>query len=196
MRNLKWLGFRVPLAIVNKAHQANQLYPFAISLIESVRTYERTCDKLEERASTALLVAGMRREIQHCIAEGIQLVWESYKLDPYVQKLAEVVNTFQEKVDDLLVAEEQIDVEVRTLESCAYGYHVMQEVLTKVQKLVDDLSLHQYSNLAQWVAKLDGDVESKLARRLEAGLKGEPPITVVAPFLTLSPPPCACVYST
>ena len=69
MRNLKWLGFRVPLAIVNKAHQANQLYPFAISLIESVRTYERTCDKIEERSSISLLVAGMRREIQHCIAE-------------------------------------------------------------------------------------------------------------------------------
>ncbi|XP_075210120.1 dynein heavy chain, cytoplasmic-like [Lycorma delicatula] len=44
--NLKNLGFRVPLAIVNKAHQANQLYPFAISLIESVRTYERTLEKL------------------------------------------------------------------------------------------------------------------------------------------------------
>lgn len=37
---------RVPLAIVNKAHQANQLYPFAISLIESVRTYERTLEKV------------------------------------------------------------------------------------------------------------------------------------------------------
>ena len=48
-------------------------------------------------------------------------MWESYKLDPYVQKLAESVSTFQEKVDDLLVAEEQIDVEVRSLESCAYG---------------------------------------------------------------------------
>ena len=46
VRNLKWLGFRVPLAIVNKAHLANQQYPFAISLIESVRTYEKTCDKV------------------------------------------------------------------------------------------------------------------------------------------------------
>jgi len=41
------------------------------------------------------------------IAEGIGLVWESYKLDPYVQKLAELVTLFQEKVDDLLVLEEQ-----------------------------------------------------------------------------------------
>lgn len=46
VRNLKALGFRVPLAIVNKAHQANQLYPFAVSLIESVRTYERTLEKV------------------------------------------------------------------------------------------------------------------------------------------------------
>lgn len=37
---------RVPLAIVNKAHQANAIYPYAISLIESVRTYERTLEKV------------------------------------------------------------------------------------------------------------------------------------------------------
>ena len=148
VRNLKWLGFRVPLAIVNKAHQANQLYPFAISLIETVRTYERTCSKVEEKSNTALLVAGMRRDIQNCIAEvkcnnpiilldllrlsniyyfcfsilqGNQLVWESYKLDPYVQKFADVVSTFQERVDDLLVAEEQIEVEVKALDTCVYG---------------------------------------------------------------------------
>ena len=43
VRNLKNLGFRVPLAIVNKAHQANQLYPFAmLILIVNVRTYERS----------------------------------------------------------------------------------------------------------------------------------------------------------
>ena len=46
VRNLKWLGFRVPLTIVNKAHQANQLYPHAISLMESVRTYSRTCERV------------------------------------------------------------------------------------------------------------------------------------------------------
>ena len=57
VRNLKNLGFRVPLAIVNKAHQANQLYPFAISLIESVRTYERTLEKV----SVCVLVCVFRK---------------------------------------------------------------------------------------------------------------------------------------
>ncbi|XP_078590507.1 cytoplasmic dynein 1 heavy chain 1-like isoform X1 [Branchiostoma floridae x Branchiostoma japonicum] len=171
VRNLKWLGFRVPLAIVNKAHQANQLYPFAISLIESVRTYERTCEKVDERPQITLLVAGLRKDVQALLAEGMNLVWESYKLDPYVQRLAEAVFQFQEKVDDLLLIEEKIDMEVRSLETCNYKEETFKEVLDHVQKAVDDLNLHAYSNLPQWVAKLDHEVEKKLATRLQAGLK-------------------------
>ena len=66
---MKWLGFRVPLSIVNKAHQANQLYPFAMSLFESVRTYHQTLDKIEERPSISLLVAGLHKEVQNLISE-------------------------------------------------------------------------------------------------------------------------------
>ncbi|XP_021916203.1 dynein heavy chain, cytoplasmic isoform X4 [Zootermopsis nevadensis] len=184
VRNLKNLGFRVPLAIVNKAHQANQLYPFAISLIESVRTYERTLEKLtnrsspnspsfkiEDKASIIPLVAGMRREVQMLVAEGIALVWESYKLDPYVQRLAEVVFSFQEKVEDLLVVEEQLDVDVRSLETCPYSANTFADILGKIQHAVDDLSLRQYSNLHIWVTRLDEEVERKLAARLQSGMQ-------------------------
>jgi dynein heavy chain 1 len=34
----------------------------------------------------------------YLLFQGIGLVWESYKLDPYVQRLAEAVFNFQEKV--------------------------------------------------------------------------------------------------
>ncbi|XP_065449670.1 cytoplasmic dynein 1 heavy chain 1-like isoform X1 [Chrysemys picta bellii] len=171
VRNLKWFGFRVPLAIVNKAHQANQLYPFAISLIESVRTYERTCEKVEERNTISLLIAGLKKEVQALIGEGIALVWESYKLDPYVQRLAETVFSFQEKVDDLLIIEEKIDLEVRSLETCMYDHKTFSEILNRVQKAVDDLNLHSYSNLPIWVNKLDMEIERILGVRLQAGLR-------------------------
>ncbi|XP_037097970.1 cytoplasmic dynein 1 heavy chain 1 isoform X1 [Syngnathus acus] len=171
VRNLKWLSFRVPLAIVNKAHQANQLYPFAISLIESVRTYERTCEKVEERSSISLLVAGLKKEVQVLITEGITLVWESYKLDPYVQRLAETVFNFQEKVDDLLLIEEKIDLEVRSLDTCMFDHKTFSDILNRVQKAVDDLNLHSYSNLPIWVNKLDIEIERILGVRLQAGLK-------------------------
>ncbi|XP_030854690.1 cytoplasmic dynein 1 heavy chain 1 [Strongylocentrotus purpuratus] len=171
VRNLKWMGFRVPLAIINKAHQANQLYPFAISLIESVRTYERTNEKVEERFSITLLVAGLKKDVQGLVSEGSHLAWESYKLDNYVQKLSEAVFNYQEKVDDLLVIEERIDDEVHALDTCQYAPIILAEILSKVQKAVDDLSLHSYSNLPQWVAKLDQEVEKRLAKRLEAGIR-------------------------
>ncbi len=103
--------------------------------------------------------------------QGIGLVWESYKLDPYVQRLAESVFNFQEKVDDLLAIEDQIDMQVKGLETCNYSYATFEEILGHIQKHVDDLSLHQYSNLPQWVAKLDNTVESVLGYRLMCGLE-------------------------
>ncbi|KAL1257320.1 hypothetical protein QQF64_010564 [Cirrhinus molitorella] len=209
VRNLKWLSFRVPLAIVNKAHQANQLYPFAISLIESVRTYERTCEKVEERMSISLLVAGLKKEVQALITEGISLVWESYKLDPYVQRLAETVFNFQEKVDDLLLIEEKIDLEVRSLETCMYEHKMFTEILNRIQKAVDDLNLHSYSNLPIWVNKLDIEIERILGVRLQAVSKpgrshkpgGEPKIKnivhelrITNQVIYLNPPIEDCRY--
>lgn len=171
VRNLKNLGFRVPLAIVNKAHQANQLYPFAISLIESVRTYERTLEKIRDKASIIPLVAGLRRDVLSQVSEGMALVWESYKLDPYVQKLSEVVLLFQEKVEDLLAVEEQISVDARSLETCPYSAQSLADILARLQRAIDDLSLRQYSNLHLWVQRLDEEVEKSLAARLQAGVE-------------------------
>jgi dynein heavy chain 1 len=94
--------------------------------------------------------------------QGIALVWESYKLDPYVQRLAEVVFSFQEKVEDLLVVEEQLDVDVRSLETCPYSANTFADILGKIQHAVDDLSLRQYSNLHIWVTRLDEEVNDNL----------------------------------
>ena len=39
-------GSCVPFSIVNQANQANQLYPHAVSLMESIKTYELMCTKV------------------------------------------------------------------------------------------------------------------------------------------------------
>ena len=74
---------------------------------------------------------------------------------------------FQEKVDDLIIVDEEIDLEVRSLGTCAYSAQIFKETLSKIQKSVDDLSLRQYSNLHAWVGKLDEAVEEKLGLRLQ-----------------------------
>lgn len=104
------------------------------------------------------LIAGLHKDTQALIAEGVQMVWESYKLDQYVQKYAEQILAFQEKVEDLLVVEEQLDLDVKSLETCAYSASTLADILSKIQRAVDDLSLRQYSNLHIWVTRLDQQV--------------------------------------
>lgn len=116
------------------------------------------------------MVAGLRKDVQSLIGEGVGLVWESYKLVQYVQRFSECVIQFQEKVEDLLVVEEQLDVDVRSIETCPYSAATFADILSKIQHAVDDLSLRQYSNLHVWVARLDEEVEKKLASRLQAGI--------------------------
>lgn len=68
------------------------------------------------------------------------------------------------------MVEEQLDVDVRSLETCPYSAATFAEILKKIQLAVDDLSLRQYSNLNVWVTRLDEEVEKKLAARLQFGV--------------------------
>lgn len=67
-----------------------------------------------------------------CILLGCQLVWESYKLDPYVQKFAEQVFNFEEKVEDLLEVDDQISNEVRMIDTCQYNFGTFSEIISKL----------------------------------------------------------------
>ena len=75
-----------------------------------------------------------------------------------MQKFSEVVFSFQERVDDAILCSEEIDRHVAHLESCEYSKETFAATLEKIQKAVDDLNLHSYSNLQQWVDALDARV--------------------------------------
>ena len=64
-------------------------------------------------------------------------------------------------MDDLLLIEEKIDLEVRSLDTCMFENKIFSEILNRVQKAVDDLNLHSYSNLPIWVNKLDIEVSPR-----------------------------------
>ena len=116
-RNMTWLVSRVPLAIVNKAHTARQMYQYAIRLIENVGTYKRICERVNEKRTCQLLVAGMKKEIQNMIMGMSTLVCDSYKLELSVRKFSESIYNFQEKVDELVSVETAIDQQLKELDS-------------------------------------------------------------------------------
>ena len=113
----------------------------------------------------------MRKEVLNLIQEGFSLIWDSYKLNQYVIRLSDTIINFQERVEDLLIVAEQLDMDIRSLETCAYSVNTLSDILTKIQHAVDELSLKQYSNLSVWVAKLDEEIEKILAKRLQDGIE-------------------------
>ncbi len=70
VRNLLWLGFQVPHAITNMAKDAKRVYPHAVSLMETVRTYGQTLDLVERNGGIEWLVAEYRNEAQRMINKG------------------------------------------------------------------------------------------------------------------------------
>lgn len=65
---------------------------------------------------------------------------------------------FHTQVEDLLAVEEQISVDARSLETCPYSAQSLADILSRLQRAIDDLSLRQYSNLHLWVQRLDEEV--------------------------------------
>lgn len=70
VRNLLWLGFQVPHTISNLAKDAKRVYPHAVSLMETVRTYGQTLELVDANQGIEWLVAEYRNEAQRMVSKG------------------------------------------------------------------------------------------------------------------------------
>ena len=105
-----------------------------------------------------------------CCSQGLALTWDSYKLEQFVRRFAEIMFNFQERVEDVLRMAHEVDLEVKLLETSVYSWPVFNEVLARIQRHVDELSNKQFSNVAHWVARLDEEIERRLVQRLHVAL--------------------------
>ena len=114
--------------------------------------------KLNTKKDNQLLVSSFKKEIQNLIYDGASVTWDSYKMESYVTKITQSVYDLEEKVEDILGNCEAIDKLLAQLENCKYGFSIIADILDKIQKYVDELSLKPFSNLLQWVQILDSKV--------------------------------------
>ena len=78
VRNLLWLGFQVPHALSNMAKDAKRVYPHAVSLMESVRTYGQVIELIKANSGIEWLVAEWRNEGQRMVARGMNIRWDYF----------------------------------------------------------------------------------------------------------------------
>ncbi|KAH9487400.1 Dynein heavy chain, cytoplasmic [Psilocybe cubensis] len=184
VRNLLWLNFQVPHTISNMAKDAKRVYPHAVSLMETVRTYGQTLDLVENNKGIEWLVAEYRNESQRMISKGMNIRWDyfvnQYDTSRYVpssdgrdnrhiqfvREFASIVSVLQDKTNNVIDLYKDILRAVEDLATCSYTAEAFSELLSKIQGAIDRLNLEGYANLDYWVAELDKRIETILLQRL------------------------------
>ncbi|KAF9922924.1 hypothetical protein FBU30_006961 [Linnemannia zychae] len=193
VRNLLWLKYQVPHQVNIIAKDAKRVYPIAVSLMETIRTYSQMVNKVQRHGEIATLVAGYRNDAQKMVSKGVNLRWEHFAntyssvnsyINPgsaadarenrhivFVREFASVVSIFQDKVDSLIAIYDDIMKLIDELPVCPFVHSTFSSIILRIQKLVDRLNLESYSNLEQWVSQLDAKVEDLLVGRLQQAIK-------------------------
>lgn len=185
VRNMIWLNFQVPHVVTNSAKDAKRVYPYAVSLQETVRTYSQISTVISKWPELSPLVAIYRSNIHEIISKGIQVRWEFFvnsvdiRSDAgtenrhvmFVREFASAVSVYQDKVNNLLAIYEEINAAVEDIKTCTFSKEKFAKVIDKIQRDVDKLNLESYSNLDSWTEKLDTRIELLLTSRLVAGVK-------------------------
>ncbi|KAJ9613346.1 dynein heavy chain [Cladophialophora chaetospira] len=188
VRNLSWLNYQIPHRIATTAKQAQRVYPYALSLMESVAGYFAAIRAIQEMPNMAPLMAGYEKEVQSLFGTGIKLRWDSfihsYELHikgkassndsahvQYVRDLAAAVTTLQNKTGTIRNLDQTIQLAISEMKTCSYKTKTFQAQVHIIQNAVDKMNLESYSNLSTWVAQLNLQLEQIFEDRLRAALK-------------------------
>ena len=201
VRNLTWLNYQIPHAINTVSKDAKKVYPFAVSLMESVRTLAQTSRIIESMSDTTILLSGYLRDVQGLITKGVGIKWGTFvntyehqipqaSVHPstatnraagsgrgesahakFVRDFASATSTLQTKTATLSEIHESVQSAISDLEACAYNTQTFETKIEMVQTAVDQLNLENFSNLRFWVAKLNRAIEAILMARLRAAMK-------------------------
>ncbi|ELU44462.1 dynein heavy chain [Rhizoctonia solani AG-1 IA] len=163
VRNLLWLGFQVPHTTSNLAKDAKRVYPHAVSLMETVRTYAQTLDLVEANKGIEMLVAEYRNEVQRMITRGVSGP-DSMVLDLMDERTSTL--SMSGSLQVLYPFCKYITRHVDDLATCPFTTEAFSELIAKIQAAIDQLNLEGYANLDNWVAELDAKIEALLLVRL------------------------------
>ncbi|KAG6366173.1 hypothetical protein INS49_000349 [Diaporthe citri] len=187
VRNLMWLNYSVPHAINSVSKEAKRVYPFAVSLMESVRTYAQTDRQIADMPDVSVLLGGLRNEVQELVRKGMPLRWESFnnmyelhfradsskgesKHVTFVKEFSVAVSQLQFKTMTLASINATIQKALAELSSCPYEASEFDSRLKIIQDAVDQLNLEQYVNLGYWVDGMNSHIKEVLLIRLQRAM--------------------------
>ena len=200
VRNLIWLNYQVPHSISSVSKEAKRVYPYAVSLMESVRSLSQTNRVIATMTKASVLLSGYQNDVHALILKGVTLKWESFvhSFDVHVKQISFLPNgsssrsaaggrgeskhvqfvrdfaagasLLQSKTSALETIDFKIQKAMVDLETCSYSAAAFAGRIETIQAAVDQLNLENYANLPFWVYQTNQAIEKVLAERLRRAM--------------------------
>ena len=197
-RNLAWLNYSVPHTIGSVSKDAKRVYPYAVSLMEGVRTFSQTMRQISQMGEEAVLLNGYRNDAFGHIKRGVPLKWETFvssydvyfnagrnnqnlgdlalgkpgesKHGMFIREFVAAISLLQTKAITLASIHSTVEKALSELATCPYQAREFQSRLETIQTAVDQLNLEQYVNLNFWVEGMNQKIKTVLLGRLHTAI--------------------------
>lgn len=180
VRNLTWLNFQVPHSLNSVGKDAKRVYPYAVGLIDTLKTLYRTLDLIKQQHKTNELLNGYENNVYQLLAKGLGFNWESFihiydlKYDrglsenrhvKFVHDFETSVKVLEAKSQELTKIYSSISTHLAQLKVCQFSYESFSKTLAPIQEEVDKLNLEGYVNVVKFVDNLNNEIKEILIQR-------------------------------
>ncbi|ODQ81979.1 hypothetical protein BABINDRAFT_160194 [Babjeviella inositovora NRRL Y-12698] len=189
VRNLCWLGYAVPHAVVARARTVRKIYPEAISLREALHTFTVAVVDSDTLGDFRVVVASSLAEIYALLERCLLVTWEDLArardlslaqtdLDlvetqnaALVQRLVAAIGAFYEMVEGLKRTSTEVARIFEALMVCEYEIEAMASLVASAQKVIDNMILDGSLNVALVVARLNARLAHVFTARCTSELE-------------------------
>lgn len=190
VRALSYQGFQIPHNVVLSSRQVRKVYPHAVILTESIADFPALLQSIESLQEFKVLLVSERNKIYHLIEQCLSIKWETitkahdlkhieiqtteHQQEQLISQLENSISDLQRKLEVAAKYKFQMNEDFQLLQTCQYDYDNFKDIISDVQKLIDQLNFEGFTNVDIFVSNLNTKLRKALVDRcLEEDLTPE-----------------------
>ncbi|KAH8584742.1 dynein heavy chain [Cryptosporidium sp. chipmunk genotype I] len=142
LRIIQSYAYRVPYSVKVLADELKLLYPYISHLNSLCINWMRIATQLEVEPGKRIspLLTPFRQEVYNIIQEGVSLSWSSDRLEGFIRRFYDSVDTLEQKFEAVMTLDEQLSVLVSQIRNIqvAKGLGDLVSHLTKIGSKCDE----------------------------------------------------------
>ena len=174
--NMNMAHKTIPHTIKARSTEAYGRYPVALALQSALAGFAQAKKKIND--SNAILLNSHVQTVREVVREALGgskrqskwIKWDAKELHDWVSHLSNKIFSLQERVDELTETLLNVDELLDQLKHCPYDSASLNDIMSYLQAIVDEMPMKGFSNIAVWVNNLDKRIEQVLKDRLNRSI--------------------------